>query len=186
MSIVTTVKAVSEAVLSALGLYSKQTSAAEKCALRIKGEKAKAQAAMFTVLAKEFGSNWHLVTKGDVKKGVKFANEIEQCRIALQSMQQAAKAGNPDSAWNELKRAYAASLATPETTEGAGGGKSDIRNEKRSKDQVFRDQLAAWIAECTRTSVKQSDQTLAQRNGMQAARDLMKLIGDNIPASPKK
>ena len=184
MSIVTTVKAVSEAILAALGLYSKQASTAEKSALRIKGEKAKAQAAMYTVLAKEFGTNWHTLTKGMASKGIKFASEVEQCRIALQSMQTAAKAGNPDSAWNELKRAYAASLATPESTEGEG--KSDTRNEKRTKDQIFRDQLAAWIKECTRTSVKQSDQTLAQRNGMQAAKELQKLIGDHIPASPKK
>ena len=190
MTIIETVKAaghaVSEAVLAALGLYSKQASTAEKSTLRIKGEKAKAQAAMYTVLAKEFGTNWHTLTKGMSSKGIKFASEVEQCRIALQSMQTAAKAGNPDSAWNELKRAYAASLATPEMTEGAADGKSDTRNEKRTKDQVFRDQLAAWIAECTRTSVKQSDQTLAQREGMQGARDLMKVIGDHIPASPKK
>ena len=176
---------INQSVLAALSDFSKAAIKSETAALRIKGEKAKAQASMFTVLAKEFGINWHLVTKGDVKKGVKFASEIEQCRIALQSMQQAAKAGNPNSAWNELKRAYTASLA-PKVDDETEGTKTDARNERRSKDQVFRDQLAAWLDECTRTSVKQSDQTLAQRNGMQAARDLMKLIGDHIPASPKK
>jgi hypothetical protein len=177
---------INQTVLAAISDFSKAAIKSETAALRIKGEKAKAQAAMYTVLANEFGTNWHTLTKGMSSKGIKFASEVEQCRIALQSMQTAAKAGNPDSAWNELKRAYSASLATPETTEGTANGKSDTRNEKRTKDQVFRDALAAWIAECTRTSVKQSDQTLAQREGMQGARDLMKVIGDHIPASPKK
>jgi len=178
---------INQVVLSALSDFSKAATKAESASLRIKGEKAKAQASMYTVLAKEFGTNWHTLTKGMASKGIKFASEVEQCRIALQSMQQAAKAGNPDSAWNELKRAYAASLAPKvDETESAGGGKPDTRNERRTKDQIFKDALAAWLDECTRTSVKQSDQTLAQRNGMQTARELMKLIADHIPASPKK
>ena len=177
---------INQVVLSALSDFSKAAIKSESAALRIKGEKAKAQCSMYTVLAKEFGTNWHTLTKGMASKGIKFASEVEQCRIALQSMQQAAKAGNPDSAWNELKRAYAASLAPKVDDETKGNGKPDTRNEKRTKDQVFRDALSAWITECVRTSVKQSDQTLAQREGMQGARDLLKTIGDHIPASPKK
>jgi len=159
-----------------------------------------------TVLCARFGAAWIAVPTFDPASKAggtkpKEQQNLNRIRLAVQASRRArliAKygqdtegkptRGNVDAYWNELKQKHALlqlELATG-TTEGAGGGKSGTRNVGRTKDQMFRDALAAWIAECTRTSVKQSDQTLAQRNGMQGAKDLMKVIGDHILASPKK
>ena len=175
---------INKSVLSALSLFSAAAIKAEQTTIRIKGEKAKAQLAMYTVLTSEFGANWHTLTKGMASKGIKFASEVEQCRIALHSMQQAANAGNPDSAWNELKRAYVTSLTAAETA-GESESTKETRSERRSKDQVFRDALVSWMAECSRTVVRPREQTDAQRNGMGKAAELLKLLA-NVPASPKK
>ena len=91
------------------------------------------------------------------------------------------KNGNKDAYWSELKKKHAQLQAIAAGTTEA----RETRSEKRTKDQVFRDALTAWMAECSRTSVRPSEQTDAQRNGMGKGAELQKLLA-TVPASPKK
>lgn len=93
------------------------------------------------------------------------------------------KNGNKDAYWSELKKEHVQIQA--EIAAGTTEIIDNTRAAKRSKDQVFRDALAAWMAECSRTVVRPSEQTEAQRAGMGKGAELLKLLA-TVPASPTK
>lgn len=142
----------SKVVLSALSAFSGLFAKQEKALGRIKGEKEAAFKEADKVLSANYGATWFTLTKGDVKKGVKFAAEVEACRLAMQQMQQAAKAGNPDSAWSELK-AYVKKIHNApidDTTKGEG----ETRAARRDADQIFGGMVLAYRAKVASNTVK--------------------------------
>ena len=145
----------SATVLAVLADLSALFSKSEKALGRIKGEKEKAFAATDAALAKSFGVTWFTLTKGDVKKGVKFAAEVEACRLAIRDMQLAAKAGNPDSAWSELKayvkKAHFTPIGDADTTKGEG----ETRAARRSAEEIFAGHCLDFAAYLLNTNKKQ-------------------------------
>jgi hypothetical protein len=146
----------SNVVLSALADLSVLFSKSEKALGRIKGEKEKAFAATDTTLSKSFGATWFTLSKGDVKKGVKFATEVESCRLAIRDLQVAAKAGNPDSAWSELKAYVKKAHNAPidDTTKG------ETRAARRDADEIFSGVILAYRAKVSANTVKDKGEHL--------------------------